>query len=378
MSGRVLGVTRWAAVAVLGLMGGFGMSRGEVGGWGTSGLAAEEARVTGAGATFPEPLYKKWVVEYGRAHSGVIVDYNGIGSGGGVRALMDKTVGFAGTDAPLSKKEIAALGGEGKLVQVPSCAGGVVPAYNVPGVEKELRFTGEVLAGIFMGKIAKWNDRAIAAINPGVTLPDLAVTPAWRTDGSGTTFVWTKYLGTQSTEFKHTIGAGKQVQWPLGQGGKGNAGVAAVVQQTAGAIGYIESNFAAANKILFGSVMNRAGAYVRASPEAVSAAGAGAIGAFGKGTVLAADVWDSSGQSAYPIASFTYLIVYKDLSSAETIEEAGAVAGFLKWAVSERGGQSFAAEMGYAPLPAAVRERAAAALATITFNGRPLAEPVKP
>lgn len=378
MSGRVLGVTQWAAVAVLGLMGGFGVSRGEVGGWGTAGLAAKEVRVTGAGATFPEPLYKKWVVEYGRAHAGVIVDYNGIGSGGGVRALMDKTVGFAGTDAPLSKKEIAALGGEGKLVQVPSCAGGVVPAYNVPGVEKELRFTGEVLAGMFMGTIAKWNDRAIAAINPGVTLPDLAVTPAWRTDGSGTTFVWTKYLGTQSTEFKHTIGAGKQVQWPLGQGGKGNAGVAAVVQQTAGAIGYIESNFAAANKIPFGSVMNRAGAYVRASPEAVSAAGAGAIGAFGKGTVLAADVWDSSGQSAYPIASFTYLIVYKDLSSAETIEEAGAVAGFLKWAVSERGGQSFAAEMGYAPLPAAVRERAAAALATITFNGRPLAEPVKP
>lgn len=365
---RVSMVVRWAVAAAV---------TAGVGG-GAKGTARADVRVTGAGATFPEPLYKKWAVAYERIEPGVIVDYNGIGSGGGVRALMDKTVGFAGSDAPLSKKEIEALGGAEKVVQVPSCAGGVVPAYNVPGVEKELRFTGEVLAGMFLGKIARWNDPAIAAINPGITLPDLAVTPAWRTDGSGTTYVWTRYLGTQSREFKHAIGAGKQVQWPLGQGGKGNPGVAAVVQQTAGAIGYIEANYAAANKIPFGSVRNRAGVFVKATPESVSAAGSAAAAGLGQGSVLAADIWDGSGDKAYPIASFTYLIVRKDLSGVETVEEARAVAGFLRWVVSEAGGQPLAAGMGYAPLAPAVREKAIAALSTLTFHDRPLAESAKP
>lgn len=347
-----------------------GLVGGLVVGLSAVGLAdAAEVRVTGAGATFPEPLYKKWVVEFEKAPAGkdVKIDYNGIGSGGGIKAITDKTVGFAGSDAPLSKKEIEALGGPDKVVQVPSCAGGVVPAYNVPGVKEELKFTGDLLAKIFAGKVSKWNDKLIAEVNPGVTLPDLAITPAYRTDGSGTTFVFTNYLATQSEEFKGSIGTGKQVQWPTGQGGKGNPGVAAVVQQTPGAIGYIEANYATANKIAYGSVKNIAGKFIKASPDTVSAAGAAAAGKF-SGTVLAADIWNQPGDTSYPIASFTYLIVYKDLASVKTIEEAKAVAGFLTWATTR--GQTLASEMDYAPLAPDVQKKVGDALATITFGGK--------
>lgn len=335
-------------------------------------MAQADTRITGAGATFPAPLYKRWVVEFEKVAPNVKVDYNSIGSGGGVKAITDKTVAFAGSDAPLNKKEIDALGGEDKVVQVPSCAGGVVPAYNVPGVKEELKFTGDVLAQIFMGKISKWNDPALASLNPGVKLPDLAITPAWRTDGSGTTFVWTNYLATQSEDFKSSIGMGKQVQWPVGQGGKGNEGVTAVVQQTAGSIGYIESNYATANKIAFGSVKNYAGAFVKASPESISAAGAGAVGKF-QGTVLSADIWSQPGDNAYPIASFTYLIVYKDLKNVKSVEEAQAVVHFLNWATTS--GQTFAGQMDYAPLATPVQAKVAAALASITFQGKPVMMP---
>ncbi len=334
-----------------------------------SGAAAGEVRVTGAGATFPAPLYKKWVVEFEKAPAGkdVKIDYNSIGSGGGIKAITDKTVGFAGSDAPLSKKELEALGGADKMVQVPSCAGGVVPAYNVPGVKADLMFTGDVLARIFQGKISKWNDKAIAELNPGVTLPDLAITPAYRSDGSGTTYVFTNYLATQSEDFKSTIGTGKQVQWPTGQGGKGNEGVSAVVQQTSGAIGYIEANYANANKIAYGSVKNIAGKFVKASPDTISAAGIAATSKF-SGTVLAADIWNQPGDNSYPIAGFTYLIVYKDLSSVKSIEEAKAVAGFLTWATTR--GQTLASEMDYAPLAPDVQKKVEAALATLTFGGK--------
>src|SRR5436190_7134906 len=296
---------------------------------------AADIRLQGAGATFPNPLYQRWVSEYQKSHPTVKIDYQSIGSGGGIKAITEKTVHFAGSDAPMSKKELEAAGGAEGIVEVPSVAGAVVPAFNLPGV-KELNFSGEVLAEIFMGKIAAWNDPKIAALNPGATLPATAITPAWRTDGSGTTFVFTNYLATQSEEFKGSVGTGKQVKWPAGQGGKGNEGVAAVVQQTAGAIGYIELNYATANKIPFGAVKNKDGKFVRASAETVSAAGEGAAARL-SGTVLAADIWNQPGAKAYPISAFTYLVVYKDLSKVniQSPQEARALADFLWWATHD-------------------------------------------
>src|SRR3954453_2245015 len=238
------------------------------------GIASAAVRLNGSGATFPEPLYKRWIGEVEKAR-GIQVDYTGIGSGGGIKDITSKTVAFAGSDAPMNAKEVEKFGGASALVEIPSVAGGVVPAYNLPGVAS-LNFTGEVLAEIYMGKISMWNDAKLAQLNPGVKLPGTPITPAWRTDGSGTTFVWTSYLATQSPEFKDTVGASKQVEWPTGQGGKGNPGVAAVVQQTPGAIGYIELNYAEQNKIAYGVVKNKDGKFVKASAASISAAGAGA------------------------------------------------------------------------------------------------------
>jgi phosphate transport system substrate-binding protein len=335
-----------------------------------TGLAAfgahADVRLQGAGATFPNPLYQKWVTSYQAAHPDVKIDYQSIGSGGGIKAITEKTVHFAGSDAPLSKKEIEALGGAGKVVQIPSCAGAVVPAYNLPGVA-ELNLTGEVLSDIFQGKIAKWNDAKITALNPNVKLPDTAITTAWRTDGSGTTYVFTNYLATQSEEFKGTIGTGKSVKWPVGQGGKGNEGVAAVVQQTPGAIGYIELNYAVANKISFAGVKNKAGKFIKATPDSVSTAGEGAVSSL-KGSVLSADIWNQAGEAAYPIASFTYLIVYADLNNLKTTQEAEALVSFLNWAVTD--GQAEAGKLDYAPLSKGVQTAALAALKGVTFQGK--------
>ncbi len=332
-------------------------------------LGNGDVRLQGAGATFPNPLYQKWVSEYQKVHPEVKIDYQSIGSGGGIKAITEKTVHFAGSDAPLSKKEIQALGGESAVVQVPSCAGAVVPAYNLPGLTTELNLTGEVLVQIFTGSISKWNDPKIAGLNPGAKLPDLAITPAWRTDGSGTTFVFTNYLATQSDQFKSTVGTGKQVKWPVGQGGKGNEGVAAVVQQMPGAIGYIELNYAQQNKIAFGAVKNPAGKFVKASPQTVSAAGEAAAKSL-TGTVLVANIWNQPGDQAYPIASFTYLIVYRGLKNLKTPAEAEALVGFLSWAVQD--GQAITTSMDYAPLSSGVRDAALQALKTITFEGKPV------
>lgn len=346
---------------LIGLVGGVAVGLSAVG----LANAADDVRLTGAGSTFVAPLCKKWVVEYEKASPGAKLDYNSIGSGGGIKAIMDKTVAFACSDAPLNKKEQAGMG-EDKIVQVPVCAGGVVPAYNLPDV-KDVKFTGEVLAQIYQGKISKWNDAALVALNPDIKLPDLTITPAYRTDGSGTTYVWTNYLATQSEDFKGSIGTGKQVQWPTGQGGKGNEGVAAVVQQTKGAIGYIEVNYANANKISFGSVKNASGKFVKASSDTISAAGAAAASKF-SGTVLAADIWNQPGDNSYAISAFVYAIVYKDLNNLKSMDEAKGMTGFLTWATTR--GQTLASEMDYAPLAPDVQKKVADALATITYNGK--------
>ncbi len=335
---------------------------------GTVALASSgvrDVRLQGGGATFPNPLYQNWVSEFQKVHPDVKIDYQSIGSGGGIKGITEKTFDFAGSDAPMNTKEIAAVGGAEAIIEIPSCAGAVVPAYNVPGAA-DLKFTGAVLADIFQGKITKWNDPKLAEINPGVKLPDTSITPAWRTDGSGTSFVWTNYLATQSEEFKSTIGTGKQVKWPVGQGGKGNEGVAAIVQQTQGAIGYVELNYAIQNQISFGQVKNPAGKFVKASTATVSAAGEGAVDKM-TGTILAADIWNQQGAEAYPISSFTYLIVYKNLSNLKDSDQARALGDFLWWATHE--GQKLATERDYAPLSKGVQAKVETALKALTYGG---------
>jgi phosphate transport system substrate-binding protein len=306
-------------------------------------------------------------------NTGAAIDYQGIGSGGGIKGITDKTIDFAGSDAPLSAKEIEKAGGAENLIEIPSCAGAVVPAYNLPGVA-DLNFSGDVLAQIFLGKITQWNDPAIAKLNPDAKLPEAAITAVYRTDGSGTNFVFTNYLATQSEDFKGTIGMGKQVKWPVGQGGKGNPGVTAIVQQTPGAIGYVEQNFADKNGITYGSVQNKAGKFVKASSESVSAAGISAVTNF-KGTLLAANIWNQPGDGAYPIASFTYLIVYKDLNNLKSKEQAQALTSFLWWATHD--GQKYAQELDYAPLATSVQQPVEQALGTLSFAGagiKPMAD----
>lgn len=332
-------------------------------------IVSAEVRLQGAGATFPQPLYERWVAEYQKLHPDVKIDYQGIGSGGGIKSITEKTVDFAGSDAPLSKTEIQGMGGDEKVVEVPSCAGGVVPAYNVPGVHAELKFSGPVLAEIYMGTVNKWNDPKLAQLNPGVNLPDSPITPAWRTDGSGTNFVFTNYLATQSPAFRNSIGTGKQVKWPIGQGGKGNQGVAQIVQQTSGSIGYLEQNYADKNNIPYGSVQNRSGKFIKASPQSVSLAGEGAVSQM-KGHILHANIWDQPGPDAYPIASFTYLIVYKDLENIKSKEQAQALVDFLWWATHD--GEKLAPELDYAPLSEGVQKKVEDGLKVVTYNGQSL------
>jgi phosphate transport system substrate-binding protein len=330
---------------------------------------AGDIHIHGAGASFPAPFYKRLVTEYQGLHPHILIDYDSIGSGGGINAITDKTVKFCGSDAPMSDKELEAAGGADNIVEFPSCAGGVVPTYNLPGAKTSLNFTGAMLADIYLGKITQWNDPAIAEANPDVELPDTPIVPGYRTDGSGTTFIFTNYLATQSEEFKSKVGVGKQVQWPKGQGGKGNEGVTQVVQQTVGGLGYVEQAYADENKLTYGLVKNKDGRFVKASPESVSMAGAGAAGSM-SGDILAANIWDQPGETAYPIASFTYLIVYKDLNNLEDKETAQALVDFLWWAIHD--GQKYAEELDYAPLAPGVLGHVEQALKNLTYKGEAL------
>jgi phosphate transport system substrate-binding protein len=332
-----------------------------------SSVALAETRLQGAGATFPNPIYQRWTTEYQKANPDVKIDYQSIGSGGGIKGITEKTVDFAGSDAPMSKKEMAAAGGG--IVHIPTVAGAVVLAYNAPGFQGDLKLSGDVVAEIFMGKITKWNDPKIAALNAGAKLPDAGITPAYRTDGSGTTFVFTNYLCTQSDDFKGTVGPGKQVKFPVGQGGKGNEGVTAVVQQTPGAIGYIELNYAIANKIPFALMKNKDGNFVKASTETVSAAGAGAAASMKDS--LAVDIWNQPGANSYPISAQTYIIVYKDLGYVKDPAKAKALVGFLKWALTD--GQKMAPEMTYAPLAEPVQKKALDVVNGLMWDGKAMA-----
>jgi phosphate transport system substrate-binding protein len=332
------------------------------------GAVRADVELNGSGATFPQPLYERWTSEFQNSHPSIKINYGGGGSGQGIKDITAKVVDFVGSDAPMNKKEIENAGGADNLIEIPTCAGGVVPAFNLPGITS-LNFDGPTLAGIYLGKISTWNDPAIAALNPGVTLPATPITCAWRSDGSGTNFVWSNYLATQSDDFKGTVGTGKQVQWPVGQGGKGNQGVAAIVQQTAGAIGYLEQNFADKNNITYGAVKNKNGKFVKATPDTVSAAGEGAVDSM-NGQMLKATIWDQTGDNAYPVSSFTYLIVYKDLNNVKSKDQAQALVDFIWWA--EHDGQKINAGLDYAPLGDGVRAKIEAALGGITYQGESL------
>ena len=309
-----------------------------------SGVNAQQ--INGAGATFPYPIYSKWFAEYNRLHPEVQINYQSIGSGGGIRQLANQTVFFGATDGPMTSDQIFAAGTP--ILHLPTVLGGVVPIYEIPGVTSELRFTGPVLAGIFLGKITKWNDPAIGNLNPGANLPNTDITVVHRSDGSGTSYIWCDYLAKVSPEYKKNVGVATSVNWPAGVGAKGNEGVAGLVKQTPGALGYVELIYALQNKISYGSVQNQAGEFIRASTETVTNAAGAATG-----KAMPADfrvsITNAPGKNVYPVASFTWLLFYenpKDKQHARTMVD------FMKWALTE--GQKFAPELGYAPLPAPV------------------------
>ncbi len=308
-------------------------------------VAAQTQQINGAGASFPYPIYAKWFSEYNKLNPKVQINYQSIGSGGGIRQLTAQTVFFGATDGPMTKDQILAT--PGHVLHFPTVLGAVVPVYNVDGVKSELKFSGTVLADIFLGKITKWNDPAIARLNAGVNLPGLDITVVHRSDGSGTTYIFADYLGKVSPEWKKRVGVSTAVNWPVGLGGKGNEGVAGLVKQAPGAIGYVELIYALQNKIAYGSVQNSAGKFVGASVEAVTAAAAAATAAMPAD--FRVSITNAPGDAVYPISSFTWLLFYenpKDKAAAKAMVE------FMKWALTD--GQKLAAGLGYAPLPDSV------------------------
>jgi phosphate transport system substrate-binding protein len=308
-------------------------------------VAAENVQINGAGASFPYPIYAKWFSEYNKLHPEVQINYQSIGSGGGIRQLTNQTVFFGATDGPMTKDQMIAAAG--KVLHLPTVLGGVVPIYNVSGVDSELKFTGPVLADIFMGKITKWNDPAIVKLNPGAKLPGSDINVVHRSDGSGTTYILADYLGKISPDWKKTVGIATALNWPVGVGAKGNEGVAGLTKQTPNSIGYVELIYALQNKIDFGSVQNAAGEFVRASLDSVTKAAAATKGKMPPD--FRVSITNAPGEGVYPISSFTWLLFYenpKDKKQARIMND------FMKWALTD--GQKYAAELGYAPLPAEV------------------------
>ena len=306
------------------------------------GVSAQNVQINGAGATFPNPIYSKWFAEYNKLHPNVAINYQSIGSGAGIRQITNQTVFFGATDGPMTNDQLQ--GAPGKILHFPTVLGAVVPIYNIEGVNQELKFTGPVLADIFLGKITKWNDPAVAKANPGVNLPATDITVAHRSDGSGTSYIWVDFLAKVSPEWKQKVGVATSVNWPAGVGAKGNEGVSGLVKQTPGAIGYVELIYALQNKISYGSVQNAAGEFVKASVQAVTAAAAVAAKSMPKD--FRVSITNAPGQGVYPVSSFTWLLLYenpKDKAQAKLFVD------FLKWALTD--GQKFATDLGYAPLP---------------------------
>jgi len=319
--------------------------------------AAETATsltINGAGATFPNPIYSKWFDEYQKSHPNVRINYQSIGSGGGIKQLSAQTVFFGASDGPMTDAQLQAA--PGAILHFPTVLGGVVPVYNVEGVTQPLRFSGAVLADIYLGRITKWNDPAIAAINPGVKLPADDIGVVHRSDGSGTTYIFCDFLSKVSAEYQQKVGVATSVNWPVGVGAKGNEGVSGLVRQTPGAIGYVELIYALQNKIPFGSVQNKAGQFVTASLDTVTAAASGAS----MPDDFRVSITNADGANAYPISSFTWLLLYQHPTDKA---RSAAIVEFVKWAITD--GQKFAPGLGYAPLPQPVIAKEMQALGKI-------------
>jgi len=325
--------------------------------------AAAQVKLNGAGATFPNIIYQDWMITYNKTHSDVQLNYQSIGSGGGIRQFSEGTVDFGGSDAPMSDSAIAAI--QGNVLHIPTVLGAVVVTYNLADVKQPLRFTPDVIADIYLGKITKWSDPRITANNPGVKIPDADIVVVHRSDGSGTSYIWTDYLSKVSPEWQSKVGKGTAVNWPVGLGGKGNEGVSATVGQTPGAIGYIELGYANANKLPAGILRNKAGTWVTPTLPSVTAALAGAMSTMGPSTDFRVSITNPDGKEAYPIASMTYLLVHKTYADAA---KAGALLKYIWWAETE--GQARAEPLGYAPLPAALRPWIEARLKTVTGDGK--------
>jgi phosphate transport system substrate-binding protein len=303
--------------------------------------AVGQTTLNGAGATFPNPMYQKWFSEYHKAHPDVQFNYQSIGSGGGIRQVLAQTVDFGASDGPMSDEQLSQA--KVKILHIPTVLGSVVPAYNIPGVTGEVKFTPQALAGIFLGKITTWNDKAITSANPGVDFPNQTIIVVHRSDGSGTSYIFTDYLSKVSSEWADTVGKNTSVKWPTGLGAKGNEGVAGMVRQMTGAIGYIELIYAVQNNIPYGSIKNAAGVFMKASLDSTTAAAASV-------KTMPADfrvsITNAPGKDAYPISSFTWLLIpvqSKEASKGKMIND------FLNWMVDD--GQKMTASLSYAPLP---------------------------
>ena len=352
---RFLGITAAAFLALACAPSGEGSSTDTAAAEPSSGVS-----LTGAGATFPYPLYSKWFSDYANS-TGIKINYQSIGSGGGIRQLTEGTVDFGATDSPMTDEELAKA--KSPILHFPAVLGAVVLIYNVPGITRELKLTGPVIADIYLGKIKKWNDRRIAGLNAGTALPNTDILVVHRSDGSGTTFIFTDYLTAISPAWASGPSKGKEVQWPAGLGAKGNEGVTGQVKQTPGAIGYTELIYAKQNKLPYASVQNAAGNFVVPSVETVTAAATGAAERLGSDTDYRLSIVNAPGAQAYPISSFTWLLVYQ----RQTDEAKGRkLVDFLKWAMSN--GQGVAGSMDYAPLPTSMAAELAERVGTITVG----------
>jgi phosphate transport system substrate-binding protein len=320
-------------------------------------------RLQGAGATFPNPLYQKWLSEYGKTHPDVKIDYQPIGSGGGIKQIKEQTVDFGASDAPMKREDLDSAPAE--LLHVPTVLGAVVITYNLQGIAQPLRFSPQTIADIFLGKIRKWDDASLKADNPGVQLPAADITVVHRSDGSGTSAVFTDYLSKVSPEWKERVGAGTSPNWPVGQGGKGNDGVTGQVKNQPDTIGYVELAYAVQNKLPAALVKNASGNFVEPSLDAVTAAASESLNATPED--LRVSITNASGAGAYPISSYTYILIYKEQKDAA---KGRALVDFLWWGIHD--GEGFARDLQYAPLPADIVKRAEVKLNSITSGGKPL------
>lgn len=327
-----------------------------------TGAAGAQTLINGAGATFPYPIYSKWFDEYTKVDPEVRFNYQSIGSGGGIKQVTARTVDFGATDGPMTDEQLKQA--PAQLFHIPTVLGAVVATYNLPGNPK-LQFTPEILADIFLGKITKWNDAQITAINPRVSLPDQAIAVVHRSDGSGTTYIWVDYLSKVSPEWHQKVGRGTSVKWPVGLGGKGNEGVSGQVKNTPGALGYVELAYAVQNNLPVAAVKNPAGKFIEPTIKSTTAAAAGAAATMPDD--FRVSITNPPGDAAYPIASFTWLLVYKDQSDEV---KGRALVKFLAWMA--RDGQKYTSDLLYAPLPPQVVQQVVAKVRQITVKGKPV------